>query len=83
MMNRWIFICLIIIIIAIANPFLMDYIAHVTSDVYVNQLKVKDNANPLEVKNSSKVVGLVYLAEAIIIFVLILFMRKSKNAKGV
>jgi hypothetical protein len=49
--------------------------------VYVNQLK--DNANPLEVKNSSKVVGLVYLAEAIIIFVLILFMRKSKNAKGV
>ncbi len=76
-MNKWIFICLIIIIIAIANPFLMDYITHTTSDVYVNQLK--DNANPLEVKNSSKILGLVYLAEAIIIFILILFMRKKKN----
>lgn len=80
-MNRWIFPCLAIVIIAIANPFLMDYITHITSDVYVNQLK--DDANPLEVRNTSKILGLVYLVEAIVIFGLILFARKTKNAKSV
>lgn len=79
-MNRWIFPCLAIVIIAITNPFLMDYITHITSDVYVNQLK--DDANPLEVRNTSKILGLVYLVEAIMIFGLILFARKTKNAKS-